>query len=275
MHSLRNSLSKRFYTLRLKSRKCAKLWEKEYGQTEIDELVISCKDCPKFDAKNTKCLIPFGSPVRKCSTAAQEANLHSLVNKDLLEIGFGKHSIPCQLVRDAGGTWTGIEPMLPQSRKAVIGKGGYGHVANIPFPECTFDIVTGIQSLEHWEEPLPDIRSKSNYAEGLKEVHRVLKPSGSIYFDAPIHLHGHEMFITGDIERIRNMFDTELWRNIRIERWREQYEPLERYPVPEGDFMSWDYAVRNYPQAVFWILRKVKSSQQSILDLKELTIAGS
>ncbi|MCH7881065.1 MAG: class I SAM-dependent methyltransferase [Proteobacteria bacterium] len=178
--------------------------------------MISCKSCPKFDVKNLNCLVPFGSPVRKCSTAAQEANLHSLFNKDILEIGFGKHSIPRQLVKDVGGTWTGIEPMLPQSKKAIFGKGGYGHVADIPFPDRTFDIVTGIQSLEHWEEPLPNIELKSNYAECLKEAHRVLKQGGSIYFDAPIYLHGHEMFITGDIARIRSIFDSKLWQLISI-----------------------------------------------------------
>ncbi len=96
--------------------------------------------------------------MRKCSTAAQEANSHSLFNKDLLEIGFGKHSIPRHLVTDAGGTWTGIEPMLPRSKKAGFGRGGYGYAGNIPFPDCSFDIVTGIQSLEHWEEPLPDLK---------------------------------------------------------------------------------------------------------------------
>ena len=248
MHSVKNSLVKRFYTFRLKSRKCAKLWGKGYGQANNDKLIISCQYCPKFDAKNIKCSISFGSPVRKCSTAAQEANLHSLTNKNLLEIGFGKHSIPRQLVRDVGGTWTGIEPMLPQSTKAALGKGGYGHVADIPFPDCTFDIVTGIQCLEHWEEPLPNIELNWNYGECLKEVHRVLKPNGSIYFDAPIHLHGHEMFITGDIDRIRSIFDSKLWHKIKIEIWREEYKPLERYPVPAGDYLSWKNSVKNYPQ---------------------------
>ena len=215
------------YGYRLNSKKCTECWEGIYWETENDDHIISCKNCPKLDVLNIKFSIPFGSPVRKCSTAAQEANSHSLFNKDLLEIGFGKHSIPRHLVTDAGGTWTGIEPMLPRSKKASFGRGGYGYAGNIPFPDCSFDIVTGIQSLEHWEEPLPDLKLIPSYAENLKEVHRVLKPGGSIYFDAPIHLHGHE---------------------ITIQKWRENYEPLAKFPAPAGDFMSWEQSVRNYSQ---------------------------
>ncbi len=247
MHSLKNSLIKRFYTFKLNSRKCSEIWGEDYWVVENDERIISCENCRKFDPVNVECQVPFGSPVRKCVTAAQEANLHSLQGKNLLEIGFGKHSIPRQLVRSAGGTWTGIEPLLPQSQKAAMGKGGHGCVGDIPFPDSTFDIVTGIQSLEHWEEPLPGIELKSSYSNSLKEVHRVLKPGGSIYFDAPIHLHGHEMFIAGDIARIRKIFDAALWHDITIERWREHYDPLERYPVPAGDLLSWEHSVRSYP----------------------------
>jgi SAM-dependent methyltransferase len=262
MHSFRNSISKRLYTFKLKSKKCAVLWGKEYWETENDVHIISCKNCPKFDSNYLKCLIPFGSPVRKCSTAAQEANLHSLDKKDLLEIGFGKHSIPRHLVESVGGTWTGIEPMMPQSAKAAFGRGGYGQVADIPFPDSTFDKVIGIQSLEHWEEPLPNTDLESSYAIGLKEVHRVLKPAGSIYFDAPIHLHGHEMFIAGDVERIRKIFDRTLWQNITIEKWREQYEPLERYPVPAGDVMSWEKSVNHYSKN---LLQDIKDNRSVCL----------
>jgi SAM-dependent methyltransferase len=191
--------------------------------------------------------VPFGSPVRKCISAAQEANLHSLSGKDLLEIGFGKHSIPKHLVTSAGGTWTGIEPKLPASQKAEFGKGGVGYVTEIPFPDCTFDFVVGIQTIEHWAQSLPDPTVEVEHITGLQEIYRVLKPKGSIYFCAPIHLHGHEMFVSGDIQRIRELFDPLLWKNLMIEKWREDYAPLDRYPTPDGDQKSWEGTVRNYP----------------------------
>ena len=248
MHSLRNSISKRLYTWRLSSDDCAHEWKDQYWQARDDIRVISCNECPKFIAEDVRCSVPFGSPIRKCSSAAQEANLHSLTGKDLLEIGFGKHSIPRQLVKSAGGTWTGIEQLLPAAKKASIGKAGFGHVADIPFPDCTFDIVVGIQSIEHWDEPLPVASLKTGHSAGLEEIYRVLKPGGSIYFCAPIHLHGHEMFITRDIERIRSLFEPLPWTNIVLEMWRENYFPLERYPTPGADAKTWERAVTSYPR---------------------------
>lgn len=248
VHSLRNSVSKRLYTWRLKSDECARVWTGQYWQERDGERVISCISCPKFLAEEVECSIPFSSPIRKCVSAAQEANLHSLSEKTLLEIGFGKHSIPRKLVEDAGGTWTGIDPMLPTSKQATVGGRGFGKVANIPFPDCTFDVVAGIQSIEHWYEPWADARLETGYAASLQEVYRVLKPDGSIYFCAPIHLHGHEMFIVGDVQRIRRLFDPLPWKNITIERWREDYSPLERYRTPDRDVKLWERSVTSYPR---------------------------
>lgn len=250
MHGLGNSISKRLYAMRLNSTRCARTWQGQYWRDENGYRVVGCRDCRKFDSRKVECSIGFGSPVRKCVSAAQEANLHSLEGKDLLEIGFGKHSIPRQLVTSAGGTWTGIEPMIPREIRATFGKGGFGHVADIPFADGTFDIVVGIQSLEHWAEPLPDPSLKTGHEKGLAEVHRVLKPGGSIYFDAPIHLHGHEMFIMGDLPRIADLFDNGQWRDVRLQKWREEYAPLQRYPTPEPDLHTWPNAVTSYPQAL-------------------------
>lgn len=248
MHGLKNSIRKRLYAKRLTSDRCARTWQGRYWEDEDGYRVIRCSRCRKFDARRQECSIGFGSPIRKCVSAAQEANLHSLAGKHLLEIGFGKHSIPRQLVTSAGGTWTGIEPMMPRSNVATLGSGGFGHVADIPFDDASFDIVVGIQTLEHWAEPLPDPTLEIGYEKGLREVHRVLKTGGSIYFDAPIHLHGHEMFIMGDVDRIAALFDGSMWSDVRIEKWRQDYDPLRRYPTPETDRDTWSHSVTSYPQ---------------------------
>ncbi|HNP36118.1 MAG TPA: class I SAM-dependent methyltransferase [Woeseiaceae bacterium] len=248
MHSLSNSIRKRLYTWRLSNDRCRDQWKDQYWQEHGGVRVVSCNSCPKFDALRVRCSVPFGSPIRKCVSAAQEANLHSLAGKDLLEIGFGKHSIPRMLVKSSGGTWTGIEPMLPREKPATSGQGGFGHVADIPFPDHSFDVVAGIQSIEHWDEPLPDASLKTGHAAGLTEIYRVLRPGGSVYFCAPIYLHGHEMFIAGDIERIRRLFDPLPWRNVVLEMWRENYAPLDRYPTPDADKSSWEHSVTSYPQ---------------------------
>lgn len=268
MHSLRGSLSKRLYTFRLTNKDCARVWKDQYWRDQDGTHVVSCSICPKLVAAESRCSIPFGSPIRKCVSAAQEANLHSLFGKDLLEIGFGRHSIVRRLVKDAGGTWTGIEPTLPESKQATFGKGGFGHVADMPFDDGSFDIVVGIQTLEHWAEPLPNTGLTTDYAAGLTEVHRVLKPGGSIYFDAPIYLHGHEMFIAGDISRIRDLFDPVHWRDITVELWREDYSPLERYPAPEGDRKSWKHSVTSYSPELLEDIRNNRSV--SLLTIKAI-----
>jgi len=243
MHSLKNSLFKRFYTSLLSSSRCADRWGGQYWKNSNDIHKVSCASCPKLIPEKAKCSVPFGSPIRKCVTAAQEAHLHSLNGKRLLEIGFGKHSIPRHLVKDAGGIWTGIEPMRPQSEKVSLGNGGYGHVADIPFPDDTFDVVAGIQSIEHWDEPLPDPDLEIGHAAGLREVYRVLKPNGFAYFCAPLYLHGHEIFILGDIRRLRLLFEPLPWSKVTIEKWREDYEPLERYTAPDEDRGLWRESV--------------------------------
>ena len=136
--------------------------------------------------------------------------------------------------------------MISATKKAYIGRGGFGHVADIPFPDCTFDIVAGIQSFEHWDEPLPDASMEIGHAAGLRDIHRVLKPNGSIYVCAPLYLHGHEMFIAGDVQRIRSLFEPHKWKNVIIEKWRENYSPLERYQTPASDRKLWDASVVSY-----------------------------
>ncbi len=248
MHTPLDSLRKRWYTTRLDSARCAGDWGGRYWVEDEGTRSIHCRSCPKFSAAKLQCSVPFGSPVRKCVVAAQEAHLHSLAGKNLLEIGFGKHSIPRRLVTRAGGTWTGIDPSVRTIEKAKLGKGGFGHAADIPFADGVFDIVVGIQSFEHWADPLPDPNLTSDHETGLREVYRTLKPGGAIYFDAPIHLHGHEMFIAGDIARIRGLFDSTLWQDVIIEKWRQVYDPLARYPTPETDRRGWARCVTSYSQ---------------------------
>jgi hypothetical protein len=56
------------------------------------------------------------------------------------------------------------------------------------------------------------------------------------------------MFIVGDVQRIRRLFDPLPWKNITIERWREDYSPLERYRTPDRDVKSWERSVTSYPR---------------------------
>ncbi len=87
----------------------------------------------------------------------------------------------------------------------------------------------------------------------------MLKPGGHIYFCAPLYLHGHEMFITGDLERIRGLFAPLPWKDIVMELWRTEHEPLDRLVAPDNDFRTWDHAVTSYPPELLDDIRENRS----------------
>ena len=255
MHGPKNSLVRAWYRLSTGRRIARNEWAAPYWYEQGGQRVVPCRLCPKLDARRGECKIPFGTPLRKCVVAATEANL-----------------------RDTRGL-----RVLDRTKVAKLGAGGYGHAGEIPFPDETFDLVFGNQTFEHWGEPLPDGTSSPSYRECLDEIWRVLKPGGRLYLDAPIHLHGHEMFVAGDVERILALFDTAMWSGTVAERWRSDHAPLPRYPTPEGDARDALRNVPSYDPAVIadlqtngtvWLLtvmaRKVAQASQAPLAAKSV-----
>lgn len=250
MHSKKGSILKRWHSLAASPRRFQKKWAGAYAE-EVASGVhrIRCRDCRSFDAGRQECSIGFGTPLRKCVVSSIEAHFSDCRGKQVLEIGFGRFMLARNLIRRSGGTWTGIEPKVDRSIPPGIGQGSFGTASDIPFADSTFDRVFGIQSIEHWGQKVHG-GTPSDYEECLREIHRVLKPGGSIYFDAPVYFHGHEMFIMGDLQRIQQQFSPEFWDNVVIEKWREEFEPLSPYPpsatVLEGD---WPAEIESYSDA--------------------------
>ena len=257
MHSKKDSILKRWHSFTVSPEKCAKKWGGEYWQDVDGYRVVACRHCPSFDADKQECSIRFGSPLRKCVVSSIEAHLYDCKDQDVLEIGFGKFMLARNLIRRSGGTWTGVEPRRPKNEKPEIGKGGYGHATHVPFPDQTFNKAFAIQSMEHWGQKAgAALREPSDYKDCMAEVHRVLKPGGTIYFDVPVHFHGHEMFIMGDLEKIRSYFPAEQWKNVHIEKWRELNEPLEAYSPPENVLIDWPVEITSYPTEMVESARK-------------------
>lgn len=250
MHGPRSSLQRAWYQLRTRSRLAADEWQSPYYELRDGQRIVACRRCPKLDARRGECRVPFGSPLRKCVVAATEAHLRATQGAAVLEIGFARHSYGKRIVEACGGTWTGIEPLLDERQRPRLGGGGHGQAGAIPFPDETFDLAFANQSFEHWEEPLPDGSARPSYDACLREVHRVLKPAGGLYLDAPIHLHGHEMFVAGDVERILTLFQPERWRNVVAERWRYEHEPLPPYRTPAGDIEDVRGTIKSYDPAM-------------------------
>lgn len=267
MRNLKASFLKRIYGARANPAAARRQFGEPFWTEENGERRIACRTCPKFDAGRERCTVPFGTPIRKCIVASIEAHMHDAAGKDVLEIGFGTFTLPKNLVLRSGGTWTGIEPRHPDPAK--FGKGGYGHAGDIPFDDQTFDFIYGIQSLEHWVQLYKPIETDYSYADYLKEVHRVLKPGGSVYFDVPIHIHGNEMFIVGDLERIRGLFDTALWTDVTLERWRYEHEPLAPFRPWKRLAKQWDVEIVSYPAELIEKIRTENSAWILVLTARK------
>jgi SAM-dependent methyltransferase len=243
---VRRTLAKQRYWSTTKRRLMNNEWSGEYWYEQDGVRIVPCRRCPKFDAQNEICRVPFGTPLRKCVVAATEAHLRGTHGLNALELGYGARSFAKHVIVASGGSWTGVEPGLPGEGPRQIGTGGHGHAGDIPFPDETFDVAFGNQSFEHWEDGHHLQTDRPSYRECLAEVWRVLKPGGTVYLDAPIHLHGHEMFIVGDVARVLGLFDPALWRDLVAEKWRYDHAPLPPYPTPARDRAGWPGAIKSY-----------------------------
>lgn len=247
MRHLKESILKRWHTLRTSPARCRVKWSQPYWQSDDDLQNIACRACPEYDHAKNICSIPFGTPLRKCVVASIEAHFYDCAGLDCLEIGFGRFTLAKNLILRSGGRWTGIDPAQSRENKAKKGFGGFGTAAEIPFPDGSFDMVFGIQTFEHWGQKAAAGREPSDYGECLAEVARVLKPGGLLYLDAPIHFHGHEMFIMGDLGRIRGLFSADTWQDIVVQSWRRDFQPLEIYPPNRTVLREWPIEIHTYP----------------------------
>jgi len=248
MHSKKDSLLKRWHSITVSPKSCAKKWAPPYWQDIDNCRVISCHNCRSYNPAKQVCSISFGTPLRKCVVSSIEAHFYDCKDMEVLEVGFGRFKLAKNLIQRSGGHWTGVEPKRPKNETAVLGKGGYGHATEIPFADKTFNKVFAIQSLEHWGQKAGGVREPSSYPECINEISRVLKPGGTVYLDAPVHFHGNEMFIMGDVEKLRSLFPAEQWKNVNIEKWREDYAPLERYTPSQNEFNDWGTEITSYPE---------------------------
>jgi len=247
MHGPREPILKRWHALTTTPARARRIWRHPYWREKNGFRDISCANCPRFDARRVACGIVFGTPLRKCAAAAIEAHLSDCGGMQVLEIGYGRWMLARNLIRRSGGKWSGIDPCQPPEKNAGLGRGGHGQAVDIPFPDDTFDMVIGIQTFEHWGQRYGG-RKPSEYMECMAEIQRVLKPGGRLYLDSPMHFHGHEMFIMGDVARIHDVLEKAGWEEIIVERWRREHAPLEKYPPSAKVQREWPVEISSYSE---------------------------
>lgn len=184
----------------------------------------ACMDCYKFDSDKQICTVEKGSPIRKCVCALLEKELSTLEpSLNFLEVGCGSWDFAKKIVEDRSCNWFGVEPRLEDEKGIPSISTHVGTVANLPFENNFFDYVLGNQTLEHWQE------WKTSYSKGFRELYRVLKPGGVLSMNVPIHLHGNEIFVKGDLPKILKLFNLRLWEGLSYEAWRRDCEPLKPF----------------------------------------------
>jgi len=190
-----------------------------------------CRECKWFNKEIPDCYAPGHDTelrrvtlMRRCIFGAITENL-DLINGKVLEVGHGKVFFLRKRVYRKGSVWYGVEPRWlggkPKSRMFDA------KVSKMPFENDFFDCVYCSQNMEHWHEKGDTIAS------GLQEIYRVLKPNGLLFVDVPIHSHGAKIFIVGDIDEIKKIFDNKKWGIIKFEERRKIYEPLVPLPIDE------------------------------------------
>jgi SAM-dependent methyltransferase len=210
----------------------------------------SCKNCKFIDLEHSSCKLKGDkhgrSYVRNCITAIWIEE-QPLCKGNILEVGGGQWNAPRKTLRsDPNCKYFGVDPKWGDAPEI----GGYkGSVCNMSFFENNFfDRVLAFETMEHWQDKEDPIKK------GLSEIHRVLKPNGVVCLTVPIHLHGHEIFRQGNLEKIRAYFDDKMWKNVVFQEWRKDYDPLPPSQNWHGNLEYYaKYSTQKIPSS--WCLR--------------------
>jgi len=96
---------------------------------------------------------------------------------DFLDVGCGRGEI-IWAAKEAGWNYQGVDPssdFIEFANKHLGVQGHVGTIEDMAFPDESFDAIVMSGIIEHLYDP----------AEMLREVHRLLRPDGWLFFDAP------------------------------------------------------------------------------------------
>lgn len=211
----------------------------------------ACSDCREFDG--TRCLAEARSveilgergrpaPLAACPIPIVEDYLHEINSgSTVLEVGCGSWSRVREHCLAVGAHYEGIDSSAGPGSVATR----IENLADLSFPDESFDVVIGTQSMEHWAE------YGCSVPWGLYQCFRSCRPGGKVLMNVPIHFHGTTDFMLGRIERLKTVFAM-FSTDVTFESWGKQgtsyfpypgYLPLRQRPAYVLDM----HAVRNRP----------------------------
>jgi SAM-dependent methyltransferase len=143
----------------------------------------------------------------------------------VLEIGPGYWPLVRDHCHRVGAQWEGVDSEKSHNARDVIAT-RFENLRDLSLEDETFDLVIGTQTMEHWAEFDCDL------SWGLFQCFRVLKPTGQLLLNVPIHHHGSRTFLSGDYERLRALF-APYSTSVAFEEWGNPSTPLSpSFPNP-------------------------------------------
>jgi SAM-dependent methyltransferase len=183
-----------------------------------------CAHCRKFDGATCTAKpaewpdVPVNR-IRACVAAICEEYCELITPEaKVLEIGCGTWSPIREHCSKIGAHWDGIDVSRFYYDTPIIAT-RIESVEDLSFPTCTFDLVIGNQTLEHWTE------FGCRPERGLWQCFRVTKTGGSVLLNVPIHFHGARMFVQGDFDAISKLFEPFSYE-VQFISWRRKSHPL-------------------------------------------------
>jgi SAM-dependent methyltransferase len=201
--------------------------------------MLSDNQCLAYDtAKETLGRPIPPPPLGGCTIPIVEDYL-SLIQPGMriLEIGCGTWTLIKQHCNRIGATYEGIDTQAEYFGKPTIAT-RIENLAELSFPDDSFDLVIGNQTMEHWAE------YGCSLEWGLHQCFRACKTGGMVLLNVPIHFHGTRIFMLGELARIEQLF-APFSDQVTLHPWGQKSEPLENlYPYPGY------WKLRNHPAYV-------------------------
>jgi SAM-dependent methyltransferase len=143
----------------------------------------------------------------------------------VLEIGCGSWSLIRERCNEVGAQFEGVDTERTYFGRETVAT-RIENLAALSFQDESIDLVIGNQTMEHWGENGCALKW------GLYQCFRVCRPHGQVLMNVPIHFHGTQEFMLGDLDRLDALF-APFSSRVSFSKWGLPSDPIPiQYPFP-------------------------------------------